>query len=297
MPKLAPEYELVGISGTFGGAVSALAAWQGLYVDAPGGVTERLDAVWSAITASSPPDRLLNEWTKWWTTMGERGVPLPELSPYDVPAALWAQRRLRELIETQIDLRRCQQEMTAERPRLVVGAVNVSDGEFETFVNEEITADAVLASAAIPTLFPAVEIDSNIYWDGLFSQNPPVYDLTVVPPEHKPEELWIIQINPQEREGPFRSLEDIGDRRNELSGNLSLNQELRYIALVNEWIDAGYLPDERFNRITVRRLKLNRKDSFPSKLDRSPAFIRDLLEEGKRQAEAFLTDVREEPTD
>ncbi|WP_224830455.1 hypothetical protein [Saliphagus infecundisoli] len=95
--------------------------------------------------------------------MGARGAPLPDISPYDVPAALWAQRRLRELIETQIDLRLCRQEMTAERPRLVVGAVNVTDGEFETFVNEEITADAVLASAAVPTLFPAVKFVGNIY--------------------------------------------------------------------------------------------------------------------------------------
>lgn len=293
---LQPEYELVGMSGTSGGAVSAVAAWEGMYVDGPGGVTEHLDALWSAIAAASPPERLLNEWTKWWTTMGARGVPLPEISPYDVPVAWWAQRRLRGIIDKQIDLRRCRKEMTAERPRIVVGAVNVTDGEFKTFVNEEITADAVLASAAVPTLFPAVEIDSNIYWDGLFSQNPPVYDLTVVPPERKPEELWIIQINPQESEGPFRSVEEIADRRNELSGNLSLNQELRLITWVNEWIDAGYLPVERFNRIAVRRLKLNRKVSFPSKLDRSPAIIRDLLEEGERRAETFLTDVRAAPT-
>ncbi|MFC4990095.1 patatin-like phospholipase family protein [Saliphagus infecundisoli] len=61
LPELAPEYDLVGMSGTSGGAVSAVAAWQGLYVDGPGGVRERLDSLWSAIAASSPPERLLNE--------------------------------------------------------------------------------------------------------------------------------------------------------------------------------------------------------------------------------------------
>ncbi|MFC4987534.1 hypothetical protein [Saliphagus infecundisoli] len=66
---------------------------------------------------------------------------------------------------------------------------------------------------------------------------------------------------------------------------------------MNEWVDAGYLPDERFNRITVRWLELDREVPYPSKPDRSPAFIRGLLDSGERRAEVFLTDVREELTD
>lgn len=296
LPELAsdPAYRLVGMSGTSGGAISAVAAWQGLYADDPEGVRDRLDAVWSAITASSPPDRFFNRWTNWWAELGARGAPLPEVSPYDVPATSWAQGRLREIVETQLDIERCRRAMTDDRPRLVVGTVNAEDGEFETFEDEAITVDAVLASAAIPTLFPAVQIDGEIHWDGLFSQNPPVDELAVVPPAHKPEELWVVQINPQQREGPFRSIEDIIDRRNELSGNLSLNQELGFLQQVNEWIDAGYLPEERFNRIDVRRIPLGERLSYPSKLDRSPEFVGDLMDAGERRAESFLADRRAE---
>ena len=296
LPEIVPDpsYELVGLSGTSGGAVSAVAAWQGLYVDGTDGVRQTVDAVWSSIAASTPADRLRNAWANWWATLGAQGAPLPEVSPYDLPAASWAQQELRGVIETHVDLRGCRREMAGDRdrPRLVVGTVDVNDGEFETFVDDAITADAILASAAIPTLFPAVEIDGDLHWDGLFSQNPPIDDLTRVPPAEKPEELWVVQINPQSREGRFRSIEDILDRRNELSGNLSLNQELRFLEQVNEWVEAGYLPDDRFERITVRRLPLGRTLSMPSKLDRDAAFIDSLMDDGERRAEKFIEDLR-----
>ena len=80
----------------------------------------------------------------------------------------------------------------------------------------------VLASAAIPTLFRAVHVDGGTYWDGLFSQNPPVRELL----DTRPDELWVIQINPTARADEPTTVLDIADRRNELAGNLSLYQEL-----------------------------------------------------------------------
>ena len=89
---------------------------------------------------------------------------------------------------------------------------------------------AILASAAIPTLFRAVWIDHKAYWDGLFSQNPPIRDFVQVSDssDEKPDEIWVIQINPQGRPREPMSLEEIRDRRNELAGNLSLNQEIYF---------------------------------------------------------------------
>jgi len=118
---------------------------------------------------------------------------------------------------------------------LVVGTVDINAGIFETFTDEEVDPEAVLASAAVPDLFEAVEIDDHHHWDGLFSQNPPIDDLMTVDAARKPDELWVIQINPQEREGEPTSLAEIADRRKELSGNVSLNQELRVVERVNEW--------------------------------------------------------------
>src|SRR5687767_13002864 len=110
---------------------------------------------------------------------------------------------------------------------LLIGAIDVLSGEFRAFSSrrDRITADTVLASAAIPTLFPAVQADGGTYWDGLYSQNPPVLELI----DTNPDEIWVIQINPTERATEPRTLVEIADRRNELAGNLSLHQELHFI--------------------------------------------------------------------
>jgi NTE family protein len=292
LPRMDGEYDLVGMSGTSGGAVSAVAAWDGLCTENPEGAGERLDAVWSAIAASSPSERLTNDWVQRWEALRNMGAPVPEVSPYHTPIGRWGQERLREVIESELRLSACRAAMDDGTPRLVVGAVDVNAGRFETFVNEAITADAILASASVPTIFPAVEIDGHHYWDGLFSQNPPIHDLTHLPPDRKPEELWVVQINPQSRERVPRSVEEIADRRNELSGNLSMNQELAFVEQVNRWIDAGYLPEDRFERIAVRRIGIHRNLSYPSKLDRDPTFVEELMTAGERVGNEFLDGLR-----
>jgi NTE family protein len=175
-----------------------------------------------------------------------------------------------------------------DSPELVVGTVDVNGGVFETFTNENVTTDAVLASAAVPSLFEAVEIDGHLHWDGLFSQNPPIDDLLTVDADRKPDELWVIQINPQVREGTPTTLEEIADRRNELSGNISLNQEPRFVERVNEWIDQGHLPESDFSRTAIRRITIPKNYHCSTKLDRSPAFIEELRELGHRSGAEFI---------
>ena len=104
--------------------------------------------------------------------------------------------------------------------RCVIGAVDVLSGAFRAFDSrrDRITPDTILASAAIPTLFESVHIDDGVYWDGLFSQNPPIRELAAL----EPDEIWVIQINPSRRETVPRTTLEIADRRNELAGNLSL---------------------------------------------------------------------------
>ncbi|MGH3232514.1 MAG: patatin-like phospholipase family protein, partial [Streptosporangiaceae bacterium] len=113
----------------------------------------------------------------------------------------------------------------------------------------------MLASAAIPNLFRAVRLEDGTYWDGLFSQNPPVRELLEV----EPDELWVIQINPQQLDAEPTTLAEIADRRNELAGNLSLYQELAFIEKIDQLLESGQLsPETKYKQVVVRVIELSR---------------------------------------
>jgi NTE family protein len=281
------RYELVGISGTSGGAFNALATWYGLLTEGPERARDLLAAVWDDLAADGAQDRWLNATVTNLSRIESAGFPLPDVSPYQVPGPEVGKRRIREVLESHIEFETIPQLCRAGAPELVVGTVNVNAGVFETFTNEDVTVEAVLASAAVPDTFEAVEINDHLHWDGLFSQNPPVRDLMHQPPGRKPEELWIVQINSQEFEGEPSSNEVIADRRNELSGNISLNQELRFVEQVNRWIEDGKLPDDEFQQTEIRRLSMGERYHCATKVDRDPAFLDELRSLGRRRAREF----------
>jgi NTE family protein len=170
--------------------------------------------------------------------------------------------------------------------------VDVLSGRFRAFYSrrDRISAKTILASAAIPTLFRSVRLDGGTYWDGLFSQNPPVKELT----DERPDEIWVIQINPRETGHELKTVAEIADRRNELPGNLSLYQELGFIEKIDQMLDKGHLPrDGKYKQIVVRvielsRSRLSRSLGTASKLNRDPRFIQDLISHGELRAEEFL---------
>ncbi|MFO7927197.1 MAG: patatin-like phospholipase family protein [Halobacteriota archaeon] len=284
------EYELVGISGTSGGAFNALLTWYGLVTADADAAIDLLDAFWDDLKADTFTDIFTNNWVVGLSRIGASGFPLPQVSPYQIPEAGGGEDRIRELLERYVDFDAISDLCGRETPELVVGTVNINAGDFETFTNEDVTPDAILASAAVPTLFEAVEIHGHYHWDGLFSQNPPIDDLMTVDVDRKPDELWVIQINPQEREGEPTTVEEIADRRNELSGNISLNQELRVVERVNEWIDDGHLPESEFSKTRVRRIEMGRAYHCSTKVDRSPRFIEELVELGEKRAATFRSE-------
>jgi NTE family protein len=284
------ECELVGISGTSGGAFNALATWYGLVTEGPERSVDLLDSLWESLSATGATDRAANGWLTALNRLEKSGFPLPQVSPYYLPGDELGQERIREALEGCIDFGEIPPLCGRNAPELVVGTVDVNGGVFETFTNEDVTVEAVLASAAVPDIFEAVEIHGHAHWDGLFSQNPPVYDLMHQPPDRKPDELWVIQINPQAVEEVPTSTLEINDRRNELAGNISLNQELRFIERVNDWVASGTLPADQFTHTEVRRLEMSQRYDSATKVDRDPAFIDELLERGREQARTFLDD-------
>jgi NTE family protein len=275
------DVDVRALSGTSGGAICALLAWYGLVQEDRELARERLAAFWIDISSRDPWELLTSRWTlAAYRTVGH--FFSPEVTPYSLPA--WGQDRLRAALAGAVEFDRIPELVRDGGPRLFVSAVDVLSGEFRVMRDAEVTVDAILASAAVPTLFRAVEIDGRSYWDGLFSQNPPLRDLAW----ERPDEIWIIQINKRVRAKVPKSLADIRDRRNELAGNLSLEQELHPIETINTLIAQGRLNGSEFKPITVRRIEMQRELDYVSKLDRSPAFIGDMLAYGEERADAFL---------
>ncbi|MGE3660919.1 MAG: patatin-like phospholipase family protein [Pseudonocardia sp.] len=282
------EYAIAGISGTSGGAVCALLTWTALREGDRHRARTLLEGFWADNSASSPLDSAANLWLLWASTMQSVGL-LPAVSPYHLPVDGLDQ--FRDLLTHWVDFERIEADTAAEHPQLVIGAVDVLSGRFRAFDSraEKITPDMILASAAIPTVFRTVHTDGGAYWDGLFSQNPPVHELL----RTKPDELWVIQINPTARADEPRTVLDITDRRNELAGNLSLYQELHGIEVIDRLLAEGKLVGVDYKQVTVRVLEFARPRSSrlmgpASKLNRDARFMRELAEQGEQQAVEFL---------
>src|SRR3954466_6500946 len=265
-PDLRDRFELTAISGTSGGAVCAALAWAGLVgggPDGPDNAVRRLRGFWNALEVHD----VLDAWTNFWSVWLARAPFTAEVSPYAyVPIA---EPRLRELLSAHLALEKLPADPGRRaRPKLLIGATDILAGERVVFHGEALTYDDVIASAAVPPLFRAVNADGTLYWDGVFSTNPPVREFTDL--AEKPEEVWVVQINPQRRKVEPRLISEIIDRRNELSENLSLAQELYFISKINDLRRAYPILAERYEEIKVRIVELGMENlDYPSKLDRS----------------------------
>jgi NTE family protein len=307
------EFDVVGVSGTSGGAICAFATWFGLAseaTDADGRARARrtLDEIWDAIKARGAFDAFVNAVGVNVVRAQGTGMPLPSFSPYDTPGSDWGRDVLESTLRDAIDPGELADVLVTddEKPRLDVGAVDVQRGSFRSFTERTVSYDAILASAAVPNLFQAAPVEqpdgsTRYYWDGLFSQNPPLGNLfrRTSGRMERANELWIVQINPQREYEIPTDLEGIADRRNELGGNLSVNQELEFIRLLNEWDARGYL-EGVYEPIEVKTINLEEgvvspDDPFDyaTKVDRDPEFIELLQEHGRAQAERFLATERD----
>ena len=301
------EIEIMGLSGTSAGALCAVTCWYGLLTGGPAEAINKLDAMWHDFAAQTPAEQFFNGWLVSTLQLQGQGV-IPEIkfSPY-APFFPLVLKQLEltgfrpefvdytALLEKHVNFAEVNRPISA--PWLLIGAVNILSGDFKAFDSKkaEITVDAVRASGAIPGFGTrAVEINEAIYWDGVYSQNPPVRNFVADPEQaaDKPDEIWVIQINPKTRQTNPTTVEDIQDRDNELAANLSLEQERGFIESVNKWVAAGYLPVDRYKPVAVKTIEmssnLSKELTFASKLNRSREFIETLMADGERQAETFL---------
>ncbi len=285
------DVRYIGFSGTSGGGLCATLAWYAHTQAQPALEIGRLRTLWNENSATRKWDKLMNQ-SMVKAAKLSNFLPIPTLSPYSYPEM--ARAALKALIERNIPFASFPGKADGDLPHLYIGAVDVMSGEFKAFANDEsgceVSSQALLASAALPEIFRSVRVGEGLYWDGLFSQNPPIRELT----ELSPDELWIIRINPLARDSEPTSMEDIRERKNELAGNLSLQQEIRQIETINGLLASGALSGTHHRPITIRSIAMDAAFRNRSKMDRSYSLMTSLMDEGKRRAQEFLTRVAAE---
>ncbi len=280
-PGVRERFELVALSGTSGGAICAALAWSGMLARGPDEARARLARFWRDLAADDPVDAVLNFWSVWLARLPFSA----ELSPYSYEPM--AENALRALLRRHLDLEALGPVPRRGAPELLIGATDVRSGERVVFEGASLAYDELVASAAVPPLYRAVKAGNRLCWDGLFTSNPPVRELTDV--AERPDEIWVVQINPQHRDEEPRSVRDIADRRNELAGNLSLGQELYFIDRINRLIGEYAELRERYKPIGIRVVELRLAGlDYPSKLDRRRALLERLIEHGRAEADGFF---------
>jgi NTE family protein len=172
--------------------------------------------------------------------------------------------------------------------KLYLSATNVRTGKVKVFDNDEIGAEAVLASACLPLLFQAVEIDGEAYWDGGYMGNPPIFPLIY---NCASADVLVVHINPLRREEVPRSATDILNRINEISFNSSLMREMRAISFVSRLIDEERIRDGSLRRMRIHGLAADDVMSrlgVASKLNADWEFLTNLRDTGRERAEEWL---------
>jgi NTE family protein len=285
-----PWIEIAGISGTSAGAMNAAILADGWAAGGALGARQTLEKFWRSVSRAaafsplkrSPLDRMMGRWSLdtspayLFTDLMSR-----LLSPYDLNPLGF--HPLRGLLAEHIDFARLAQSSI----KLFITATKVRTGRGRIFRNPEITADVLLASACLPTLFRAVEIDGEAYWDGGYVGNPTITPLVR---ETDARDTIIVQINPIERPELPRTAADILNRLNEISFNSPLAKELRMIALLRQVADPGTGEGARWAQMKVHRIKSDALATFgaSSKLNAEWTFVSKLRDEGRRAAEEFI---------
>jgi NTE family protein len=284
-----PGIAVEGIVGTSAGAMNAAVAAYGIATGGNEGARLALAAFWHRIADIARWSPLQSPW------VDERGsldhspawfffdALSRFFSPYELNPANY--NPLRDVLLEVIDFDRLRQ---AADVKLFLCASNVKSGRLRVFERHEVSVEAVLASACLPHLFQAVEIDGEHYWDGGYMGNPPIFPVIY---GCESRDVVLVVINPIVIDEVPRSARAIIDRLNTLSFNSSLMREMRAISFVSRLVESGFTEGGRLKKILIHCIDAEdemRKLSASSKLNASWDFIKRLFELGRDRADAFL---------
>jgi NTE family protein len=284
--------QIEGISGTSAGAMNAAVLVSGYQIDGAAGARAALEAFWRRVSEAavfspfrrSPIDALMGRWTLDHSPLFiAMDLAARMFSPYDMnPRGV---NPLKKILQESIDFAHLR-----DAPiKLFITATRVRTGQARVFRNADLSPDVLLASGCLPTLFQAVEIDGEDYWDGGYAGNPTITPLVR---ECTSSDTLLIQVNPVERDETPRSARDIISRLNEVAFNAPLLKELRMIALLRRAADAGSEEGRHWAQMRIHRIASDEmtKLGYSSKLNAEWAFLTMLRDEGRRSADAFLAE-------
>ena len=296
-----PDLEIAAISGTSAGALNGAALKAGLVTGGPDAARENLDWLWGRIGALEGD--AIPDWMRAW--LPDPGFVSRSLEL--APAHIWGEATARmgspyawgpfyqnplEDIVRRFDFKKV---CGDEGPAFFVGATQVRSGKIRVFTGQQITTEAIMASACLPTLFQAVELDDpetgvrEAFWDGGYTGNPALFPLF---DPYLPDDIVIVNINPLHRDAVPVTPAEIQNRINEISFNASLLRELRAIAFVQRLIEEGSLTEGTMKNPRVHMIAddaLMNDLSVATKLVPVPTVLAQLKEAGRRAAGQFLS--------
>ncbi len=277
--RIAPK----AISATSAGAMNACALVMGRVRGGDEGARQALDEFWRAVSRAGGGFLRAPGWSRlapWFDALTRL------TSPYDTNP--FGYDPLLDILDKQIDFDAIHD---CAEIQLFIAATCVTTGRSKVFSGDEVTRDAVRASATLPFIHQAVEIDGQPFWDGGFTGNPALWPLFYA---DAPHDLLIVHINPMERPGTPKSAEDILNRVNEITFNASLLAELRAVAFVQRLIRDDLLKDPRKAQLRNMRVHSIRADDAisqspaSSKYETSWSFLTELRDRGRETARAWL---------
>jgi NTE family protein len=284
-----------GVSATSAGAMNAVVLAYGMLQGGEAGARQALHDFWYAVAQSAERYNPLR-WMPWLKGTHSFGLDYSPMYTFaDMALRIFSpyqfNRRnlspLREVLERQVDFAALRKQCPFH---LYLCATNVETGKIRIFTGEDVCAEAVLASACVPTLFQAITIDGQNYWDGGYMGNPAIFPLIY---HCNTRDVVIVHINPLVRPGVPITAADILNRISEISFNSSLMRELRTIAFVTDLIQQGKVDRNEMKEMLIHSIKSDEAMcalSVSSKYNADWDFLCRLRDNGRREVETWLTE-------
>ena len=287
------RFEIAAVSGASAGAMNAVVLADGLREGGAEGARKQLKQFWRAVSLdgqlNSAQRSLFDAYLSAFDPLkfSERLMQSASsfLSPYDFnPLDI---NPLRAALTRLVDFDALR---ASDDVKLFISATNVRTGRIKVFRRPELTADMVMASACLPTLFKAVEIGGVPYWDGGYSGNPPLFPFFS---ETDCLDVVLVQLDPIERSETPDTAAEIMQRMNEITFNAPLIGEFRAIDFVARLIDEGRLKGTHYRKIRMHLIeggKALAAYNADTKMQADYDLFKKLFEIGRRAGEKFIGD-------